>query len=106
LAGGLSLLELHFDEATGTLDFPMLIVTHPEKVRYILAVCKGLDPTGPNAPAHVYQDMPDEKWHVPLDQVVYVGDGSSDMAAFRLIISAAAWRSAYTRRSGRRIGPR
>jgi phosphoglycolate phosphatase-like HAD superfamily hydrolase len=88
IAGELDALwgtKLHFDEATGTLDFPMLIVTHPEKVRYILAVCKGLDPTGPNAPAHVYQDMPDEKWHVSLDQVVYVGDGSSDMAAFRLM---------------------
>ncbi|MFC1458577.1 hypothetical protein ACETIH_18095 [Microvirga arabica] len=77
--------KLHFDDQTGELDFPMLTVTHPEKVRYILALCKGLDPTGPNAPAHVYQDVPGDKWHVPLDQVIYAGDGSSDMAVFRFL---------------------
>ncbi len=77
--------KLHFDDRTGELDFPMLTVTHPEKVRYILALCKGLDPMGPNAPAHVYQDVPSDKWHVPLDQVIYAGDGSSDMAVFRFL---------------------
>ncbi len=77
--------RLHFEEATGELDFPMLVVTYPEKVRYLLALCKGLDPTGANAPAHVYEDVPPEKWHVPVDQVVYVGDGSSDMATFRFL---------------------
>ncbi|MBJ6127101.1 HAD family hydrolase [Microvirga splendida] len=77
--------KLHFDERTGELDFPMVTVTHPEKVRYILALCKGLEPTGPNAPAHVYQDVPDDTWHVPLDQVIYAGDGSSDMAVFRFL---------------------
>ncbi|WP_230529812.1 HAD family hydrolase [Microvirga roseola] len=77
--------KLHFDERTGELDFPRLVLTHPEKVRYLLALCKGLDPTGPNAPAHVYQDVAAEDWHVPLDQFIYVGDGSSDMAVFRLL---------------------
>ncbi len=29
--------------------------------------------------------MPEEEWHVPLDQVIYVGDGASDMPAFSLM---------------------
>ncbi|HEV7346326.1 MAG TPA: HAD family hydrolase [Devosia sp.] len=78
--------QLHFTD-DGTVSFPKLIVTHPEKVRYILALCKGLDPAGPNAPSEVYRDLPDEQWHVPLDQVVYVGDGTSDMGVFRFLNS-------------------
>jgi phosphoglycolate phosphatase-like HAD superfamily hydrolase len=76
--------ELHFDE-DGRLSNAKLIVTHPEKVRYILALSKGLDPNGPNAPAHVYRDVPGEKVHVPLDQIIYVGDGRSDMSVFQLL---------------------
>jgi hypothetical protein len=29
--------------------------------------------------------VPEEAWHVPFSQVVYVGDGSSDMPAFPLM---------------------
>ena len=76
--------ELHFSE-TGALAFPKLIVTHPEKVRYILALAKGLDPKGANAPAHVFRDVPEEERHLPLDQLIYVGDGRSDMPVFRLL---------------------
>ncbi len=79
--------ELHFDN-DGALDFPKLILTHPEKVRYILALSKGLDPQGANAPAHVYRDVPDAEVYVPLDQMIYVGDGRSDMSAFRLMSQA------------------
>ncbi|MGE0223022.1 MAG: hypothetical protein AB7S57_07155, partial [Acetobacteraceae bacterium] len=61
------------------------IVTHPEKSRYILQLSKGTGTEGPNAPADVHRDVPDEQIHVPLDQVIYVGDGGSDMAAFALL---------------------
>lgn len=76
--------EFHFGER-GELAFPKRIVTHPEKVRYILQLSKGTGTEGPNAPADVYRDVPDEQMHVPLDQVIYVGDGGSDMAAFALL---------------------
>ncbi|MFC4173447.1 HAD family hydrolase [Microvirga sp. GCM10011540] len=76
--------ELHFS-SDGDIAFPKLIVTHPEKVRYILALSKGLDPKGANAPAHVYRDVPAKDVYVPLDQIVYVGDGRSDMSVFQLL---------------------
>ncbi|WIJ24977.1 HAD family hydrolase [Devosia sp. RR2S18] len=78
--------QLHFDDED-RVCFPKLIVTHPEKVRYILALCKGLDAAGPNAPSEVYSELPDEQWHTSLDQVVYVGDGSSDMSVFQFLNS-------------------
>ena len=65
--------------------FPRSVITFPEKVRYILQLAKGLGISGPDSPAEVYRDIPEEAWHVPLDQIVYVGDGGSDMPVFSLL---------------------
>lgn len=75
---------LHFDDE-GAVAFPKRIVTHPEKERYLLALSKGMDPSGGDGPEDVYADVPREKRQVPLDQMIYVGDGRSDMPAFRLM---------------------
>jgi hypothetical protein len=69
----------------GEVEFPKQILTHPEKVRYILQLSKGLGLEGQNRPLDVYRDVPDEQLHVPLNQVVYVGDGESDLPAFGLL---------------------
>ena len=55
--------EFHFDES-GEIAFPKRIVTHPEKVRYVLQLSKGI---GTDGPADVYRDVPDERMHVRLD---------------------------------------
>jgi hypothetical protein len=33
-------------------------------------------------PQDVYRDVPEDQLHVPLHQIIYVGDGSSDMPVF------------------------
>lgn len=76
--------EFHFDDEGG-MAFAKRVITHPEKARYILALSKDMDPKGPNGPADVYRDVPDGQVHLPLDQIIYVGDGGSDMAAFGLL---------------------
>lgn len=76
----------HFAD-DGRLVFPRRIVTYPEKVRYLLQLAKGLTSDGADAPADVYRDVPGDCWHVPFDQMVYVGDGASDLPAFDLIAS-------------------
>jgi phosphoglycolate phosphatase-like HAD superfamily hydrolase len=76
----------HFAD-DGRLDFPKRVVTYPEKVRYLLALAKGLGEGGDDAPSDVYRDVPEADWHVPFDQMVYVGDGSSDLPAFDLMSS-------------------
>lgn len=74
----------HYGEG-GRLGFPKRVVTYPEKVRYLLALAKGLDEGGADSPSDVYRDVPEEEWHVPFDQMIYVGDGSSDLPAFSLM---------------------
>lgn len=69
----------------GRIDFPKRIVTYPEKVRYLTALAKDMSVEGHDAPADVWREIPSEDYHVPLDQMVYVGDGSSDLPAFNLM---------------------
>lgn len=109
--------ELVFDEERGgALAFPRRIVTHNEKALIILALAKGIDPLGPNAPRDAHRDVPEEQVHVPLDQVIYVGDGGSDLAAFGLLNrgggvaiaaqkaeSAEDWAGADVMRAERRV---
>lgn len=60
-------------------------VIHSEKARYLMALAKGLDMTGANEPQDVHVEKPIEEWHAPYDQMIYVGDGISDIAAFNLM---------------------
>ena len=69
----------------GRILFPKRVITYGQKVRYLMALAKGLGVQGHDAPADVWRDVPAEDWYVPLDQVVYVGDGSSDLPAFHLM---------------------
>lgn len=101
----------------GRLVFPRRIVTYPEKAHYLLQLAKGLSVDGVDTPADVYRDVPGERWHVPFDQMVYVGDGASDLPAFELIErrggisigvfgpdgSASGWSRGHEVRPGRRV---
>ena len=74
----------HVDDS-GNIVAVKRMITHSEKVRYLLMLSKGLDEGQGNEPANVYQDVPDDEIYVPLDQMIYVGDGASDMPAFELL---------------------
>ena len=79
--------EFHYGDR-GEIRFIKRVITFPEKVRYLLALSKGMDEQDPDGrPADVYRPVPEELY-VPLDQVVYVGDGASDMPAFELMNQA------------------
>ena len=45
----------------------------------------GVGIQGANEPREVYRDVPEREWHVPLSQIIYVGDGASDMPVFELL---------------------
>jgi hypothetical protein len=97
--------------------FPKRVVTYPEKVRYLLQLAKGLPIEGPDAPPDVYRDIAEEEWHVPFDQMIYVGDGASDLPAFGLVEdrggiaigvfgpgqSASGWSTHTNVHAGRRV---
>ena len=77
---------LSFDQE-GRPIFVKRIVTHPEKVRYLYQIAKGFDERRAN-PEDAFADIPDEDWHLPLDQMIYLGDGVSDIPAFRALTEA------------------
>lgn len=72
-------------DADGRIAYTKKVITFPEKERYLIALSKGLTPVDANEPEDIYQDVDDEDLHVPISQMIYVGDGGSDMPAFRLM---------------------
>ena len=61
------------------------IISHGQKARYLEAYAKGLDLDAANEPETDSTDLSPDDMHVPLDQMIYVGDGLSDLKAFRFV---------------------
>ncbi len=69
----------------GEVEFIKRQMTHTEKTRYLYYLSKGIDKENEKDLIYNYRDLPEEKIHVPLSQVIYVGDGSSDIPCFTVI---------------------
>ncbi len=73
----------HFDDS-GNLVTAKRIIPRAEKMRYLLQIAKGMELVLAN-PGDVYQPRDPDQWLVPVDQMIYLGDGSSDMPAFQFM---------------------
>jgi len=78
---------LHFDD-DGRLVTPKRVLTDSDKPRYLLQIAKGLRFDAAN-PLNAHRPIPKEDWHVPVEQMVFVGDGASDLPAFRFMYENA-----------------
>jgi phosphoglycolate phosphatase-like HAD superfamily hydrolase len=76
--------EFYYSES-GEIEFMKQLVSHTEKTRYLFQLAKGIDEQSNDGHAFVYRDVPPEELHVPLTQVIYVGDGASDIPCFSLM---------------------
>ena len=76
--------EFHYNK-DGGIEFLKKIVTHTEKTRYLFQLAKGIEGQQQDGKTFVYRDVPAEELHVPLTQVIYVGDGASDIPCFSLL---------------------
>jgi phosphoglycolate phosphatase-like HAD superfamily hydrolase len=76
--------EFHYNKA-GEIEFLKQLVSHTEKTRYLFHLAKGIDNPNQDGQMFVYRDVPPEELHVPLTQVIYVGDGASDIPCFSLM---------------------
>ncbi|GAB4210810.1 MAG: HAD family hydrolase [Coleofasciculaceae cyanobacterium] len=76
--------EFHYT-CEGEIEFLKKIVTHTEKTRYLFQIAKGIDQSNEDGRTFIYRDVPPEELHVPLTQVIYVGDGASDIPCFSLL---------------------
>ena len=77
----------HFD-AQGRAVCVKRAVSHPEKALYLEALGKGVAVDGANAPEAAGRDVDEHERHVLFDQMVYAGDGASDLQAFGFLTAA------------------
>ena len=54
-------------------------------MHYVKQLAQGLDIDKPSELEDTYVERAPEDYYVPMDQVVYVGDGASDMSAFQAV---------------------
>lgn len=96
---GSSVIQQHFqgyyrcqfgeDEATGLLSYVKRCITFTEKTRYLFEINKGIDPAASKTQPHlVNRFVPRDQRRVPFDQMIYVGDGQTDIPCFSLINDA------------------
>ncbi len=61
-------------------------VTFTEKTRFLFEINKGLDPRKTHRnPFLVNRDIPTEKRRVPFKNMIYIGDGLTDIPCFSLV---------------------
>ncbi len=73
-------------DATGAIVFPKNIVSFTDKTRYLFHVSKGLvGAEARNKPFEVNRKIPAASLRVPFDQMVYVGDGYTDIPCFAMV---------------------
>ena len=77
--------EFKYGEETGEIEFMKSQMTHVEKTRYLYYLSKGIDKQNERDLIYNYDSIAPKDLHVPLSQVVYVGDGASDIPCFSVI---------------------
>ena len=105
----------NFDE-DGAIEAPRSTVGHYDKVRHLKRIAKGLDSTDATRRRDIDASLPEEEWHVPYEQMVFVADGDSDLPSFDLMESNAGtaiavgqslddveWENRDSMREGRRV---
>lgn len=77
--------SLHFDDA-GRAEFPKVILSHTEKLRYLYGIVRGVEKIGSvNQPFATQGQFEDDELRIPLDQIIYIGDGLTDMPCFSVV---------------------
>lgn len=75
---------IHFCQQGKALNVKRTL-SHPDKALYIQSLADGTSVDGATGPERTNQDVADEDRHVPMDQIIYVGDGESDLQAFAAV---------------------
>ncbi len=80
--------EFIFD-ANGGIEFPRRVVSFTDKTRYLFHVQKGIIGSAfESQPFEVNRKVPEDRLRVPFDQMIFVGDGYTDVPCFSLVRQA------------------
>lgn len=103
-------------DGEGCIVTPKSTVGHYAKVRHLMAIAKGVDSIAGDRDDDVDAYRPEHEWHVPFEQMVFVGDGDSDLPSFDFLQSHAglgvavrqassdsSWESQGEMRDGRQV---
>ncbi len=77
--------DFHYGD-DGRIAFPKNVVSFTDKTRYLFQISKGI--TGPAVRGHpfdVNKKVDSSKLRVPFDQMIFVGDGLTDVPCFSLV---------------------
>ncbi len=75
--------DWHYDEK-GVIDFPRNIISFTDKTRFIYRISKGL--VGPQYRARPFDvNRKVDLLRIPMETIVYVGDGLTDVPVFSLL---------------------
>jgi hypothetical protein len=77
--------EFHYD-ANGHASFPRRVISFTDKTRYLFHVQKGLTGAAHRGkPFEVNRKLAPDQIRVPLKQMIFVGDGYTDIPCFSLL---------------------
>ncbi len=76
--------EFHYSK-TGEIEFLKRSISNTEKTRYLMHIVSGRDQVDGSGKSFAYRDVPASELHIPLSQVIYVGDGASDVPCFSVL---------------------
>jgi len=72
--------------------FPRRIVSFTDKTRYLFHIQKGIiGPDYRGKPFEVNRKVPEDRLRIPFDQMIFVGDGYTDIPCFSLIRRAGGF---------------
>lgn len=73
-------------DAQGGVHFPKRVVSFTDKTRYLFHIQKGIiGASSRNKPFEVNKKISPDKLRVPFEQMIFVGDGYTDIPCFSLI---------------------
>lgn len=77
--------DFHYDE-DGRIVFPKNIVSFTDKTRYLFHIAKGvIGAVSRERPFEVNKKVKEENLRIPYKQMIFVGDGYTDIPCFSLI---------------------
>ncbi|MBW1696362.1 MAG: haloacid dehalogenase-like hydrolase [Deltaproteobacteria bacterium] len=78
--------DFHYSGSNREILFPKNVISFTDKTRYLFQISKGfVGPEYENRPFEVNRRVDEQNIRIPFEQMIYVGDGYTDIPCFSLI---------------------